>query len=74
MKIAGATEGVAKDTGAAKLAIDGSPLTGWTTGGRYGKPKQAVFNLEKPLPVGNARLELLFERYYASSLGASAYP
>ncbi|HEV3437069.1 MAG TPA: PSD1 and planctomycete cytochrome C domain-containing protein [Gemmata sp.] len=69
VKFATATEGVPKDTGAAKLAIDGSPLTGWTAGGRYGKPKQAVFNLEKPLPVGTAKLELLFERYYASSLG-----
>ena len=53
-EIRSSSEGVAKDTGAAKLAIDGNPLTGWTTGGRIGKPKQAVFNLEKPLPKGPA--------------------
>ncbi|HEV3386511.1 MAG TPA: PSD1 and planctomycete cytochrome C domain-containing protein [Gemmata sp.] len=68
-KFASAYEGVAKDTGAAKLAVDGNPLTGWTAGGRYGKPKQAVFNLTKPLAATSAKLELLFERYYASSLG-----
>jgi hypothetical protein len=69
VKFAGASEGVAKDTGAAKLAIDGNPLTGWTAGGRYGKAKQAVFNLEKPLSGKAAKLELVFEKYYASSLG-----
>jgi hypothetical protein len=69
-KFSNATEGAAKDTGAAKLAIDGNPLTGWSAGGRYGKPKQAVFNLEKPLSAKAANMEMVFERYYASSLGS----
>jgi hypothetical protein len=69
VKFAKAFEGVEKDTGAAKLAVDGNPLTGWTTGGRYGKAKQAVFTLISPLSSETTTLELVFERYYASSLG-----
>ena len=63
------TEGGAKDGGAAKLAIDGDPQTGWCGAGKVGRAKQAVFNLSKPLDGRSATLELVFERYYAASLG-----
>jgi hypothetical protein len=69
LKFNSATEGSAKDGGAARFVIDGNPLTGMGAGGKVGKPKQAVFNLEKPLDSTGATLELVFEKYYASSLG-----
>jgi hypothetical protein len=68
-KFASATEGGAKDGGTAKFVIDGNPLTGMGAGGKIGKPKQAVFVLEKPVASTAAKLELVFEKYYASSLG-----
>jgi uncharacterized protein DUF1553/uncharacterized protein DUF1549/cytochrome c len=55
--------------GDAKNVIDGNPLTGMSTGGRFGQSKQAVVVLEKPLSEMSAKLELVFEKYYASSLG-----
>jgi hypothetical protein len=68
MKFSSATEGGAKDGGAAKLVIDGNPLTGMGAG-KVGRAKQAVFNLSEPLNARSATLELVFEKYYASSLG-----
>ena len=68
-KFALATEGGAENGGAAKFVIDGNPLTGMGAGGKVGKPRQAVFVLEKPLDAKTATLELVFEKYYASSLG-----
>lgn len=68
-KFSSASESGAKDAGTARFVIDGNPLTGMGTGGRVRKPKQAVFNLEKPLEATSATLELAFEKYYASSLG-----
>jgi mono/diheme cytochrome c family protein len=69
VKFASATESGAKDGETAKFAIDGNPLTGWSSGGQFGKQKQAVFVFEKPFAGGEAKLELVFEKYYASSLG-----
>jgi hypothetical protein len=69
VKFNSATESSAKDGGAARFVIDDDPLTGMGAGGKVGKPKQAVFNLEKPLDATSASLELVFEKYYASSLG-----
>ena len=68
VKFGSATEGGAKDGGAAKFVIDGNPLTGMGAG-KVGKSKQAVFVLDKPLAGNSAKLELVFEKYYASSLG-----
>jgi mono/diheme cytochrome c family protein len=67
VKFAGATEAGTKDS--AGKAIDGDPLTGWAANGRFGKPRQAVFRLSKPLDETTATLELVFEKYYAASLG-----
>ena len=68
VKFSTATEGGGNDGGAAKLVIDGNPLTGMGAG-KVGQAKQAVFNLGAPLPGRSAALELVFEKYYASSLG-----
>jgi hypothetical protein len=53
----------------AKMALDGHPHTGWAGSGREGVASSAVFNLAKPLTAKSAKLELLFERHYAASLG-----
>jgi hypothetical protein len=68
VRFSSATEGGAKDGGAAKLVIDGNPLTG-IGAGKVGREKHAVFNLVEPLSGRRATLELVFEKYYASSLG-----
>lgn len=49
--------------------IDGLTDTGWSTGGQTGKPNAAVVVFEKPVTASRLSLEMLFERYYASSLG-----
>ncbi|MES2461574.1 MAG: PSD1 and planctomycete cytochrome C domain-containing protein, partial [Armatimonadota bacterium] len=49
--------------------VDGMTDTGWSTGGQPGKPNAAVVVFEKPLTASRLALEMLFERYYASSLG-----
>ena len=54
---------------AAGQAIDGNPLTGWTANNQFGTRSVAVFFPARPLTARTAQLELLFERYYASSLG-----
>jgi hypothetical protein len=69
VRFAAANESHARKGDNAKSVIDGNPLTGIGTGGRFGKPKQAVFVLEKPLSSTGATLQLVFEKYYAASLG-----
>jgi hypothetical protein len=64
-----ATETSTRPNLTAKMALDGHPHTGWAGSGRAGVGASAVFNLEKPLASGEAKLELLFERHYAASLG-----
>jgi len=68
-KFAAASESGPGERGSARFVIDGNPLTGMSSGGAIGKPKQAVFVLEKPLSATKGQLELVFEKYYASSLG-----
>jgi hypothetical protein len=53
----------------AKLALDGHPHSSWAGSGREGVGSSAVFNLANPLTAKSAKLELLFERHYAASLG-----
>jgi hypothetical protein len=56
--------------GGAQAAIDGSPLTGWSTADQPGRPHEAVFNFAKPVDLdGLTKVTMLFERYYASGLG-----
>ena len=49
--------------------VDDLPDTGWSTGGQIGKLNAAVVVFEKPVTASKLTLEMLFERYYASSLG-----
>lgn len=54
----------------ALLAVDGDPQTGWSTSGREGERHEAVFILEKPLPLGtHLHVKMMFGRHYACSLG-----
>jgi hypothetical protein len=69
VKFVSATEAPAKPNTSAMKALDGNSQTGWACQGNEGKPSQAVFVLEKPLTAKTAKLELLFERHYAASLG-----
>jgi hypothetical protein len=58
------------DMGNAQTMIDGDPLSGWSINGGQGKPHTAIFVFEKPLPTAGAlALQMLFEKYYAASLG-----
>lgn len=74
VKFSGASEsyaklGLIKGPSSAALALDGESHTGWATAGREGQASNAVFNLGRPLTAKAAKLELLFERHYAASLG-----
>jgi hypothetical protein len=53
----------------AASAIDGNPLTGWTANNQFATRSVTVFTPARPITARSAKLELLFERYYASSLG-----
>ncbi len=49
---------------------DGDGSTGWSTAQREGEPHQLVLNLAEPLAgEGELKIELLFERHFAASLG-----
>jgi hypothetical protein len=51
-------------------AVDGDPATGWSTGGEVGRAHEAVFTFAEPVRLqGRVKLDMLFERYYASGLG-----
>lgn len=55
---------------AATNVIDGKGSTGWSTSGREGKPSQLVLNFNRPIQSsGPLKIELLFERHFAASLG-----
>ncbi|MFK7820341.1 MAG: DUF1549 domain-containing protein, partial [Planctomycetaceae bacterium] len=50
--------------------FDDEGSSGWALSGKEGKPHQLVMNLAKPAPAGvELKIELLFERHYAASLG-----
>jgi hypothetical protein len=54
----------------AKNVLDGNGSTGWSTSQREGQASQLVLNLAEPLEAsGSLKLELLFERHFAASLG-----
>jgi len=69
VKIVSATEAPARPKTPAAKALDDNTQTGWASAGNEGKPSYAVFVLEKPLSAKTAKLELVFERHYAASLG-----
>jgi hypothetical protein len=68
-KFTAASETLARQNLTAKMALDGNAHSGWAGSGQAGVGASAVFNLEKPLTAGKAKLELLFERHYPASLG-----
>src|SRR5262249_41502772 len=44
--------------------------TGWSAGDQVGRPHEAAFTFAQPVNFdGAVKLSMLFERYYASSLG-----
>ncbi|MEK6235841.1 MAG: DUF1553 domain-containing protein, partial [Planctomycetales bacterium] len=54
----------------AKNVLDGNGSTGWSTSQREGQSHQLVLNLAEPITAaGDLRIELLFERHFAASLG-----
>jgi mono/diheme cytochrome c family protein len=75
VKIAGASHSYAKNRFgpnpvSAQLAVDGDPQTGWSVHGRQGERHTAVFVLKQPLrKTGLLKLEMMFGRHFASSLG-----
>ncbi|MCA9069587.1 MAG: DUF1553 domain-containing protein, partial [Planctomycetaceae bacterium] len=61
---------IGSGSAAAKNVIDGNGSTGWSTAGREGEPHQLVLNLAKPISAAaGLKVELLFERHFAASLG-----
>ncbi len=54
----------------AENVLDGNGSTGWSTANREGETHQLVLNLTQPLAAdSHLRLEMLFERHFAASLG-----
>ena len=54
----------------AQQAVDGTNQTGWSINGGQGRAHSAVFPFAQPLDrAGELRLQMTFERYYASALG-----
>lgn len=61
---------IGSGTAEAKNVFDGNGSTGWSTAGREGEPHQLVLNLVKPVSAtDDLKIELLFERHFAASLG-----
>ncbi|MBC8114121.1 MAG: DUF1553 domain-containing protein, partial [Candidatus Saccharimonas sp.] len=70
VKLTGATQSFANGGNTAAMALDENQQTGWSINGGQGKPHVAVFRFATPV-AKSARFDvsLLFERYYAASLG-----
>ncbi len=69
LPFSGASHSFAAGGTAAAMAIDGSPLSGWSTNGGQGREHHAVFRFAQPLQAGGLQLQMVFERYYAAALG-----
>ena len=62
--------GLGSGSAEAKNVFDGDGSTGWSTAQREGEAHQLVLVLEEPLQViESLKIEMLFERHYATSLG-----
>ncbi|MEK6259264.1 MAG: PSD1 and planctomycete cytochrome C domain-containing protein [Planctomycetota bacterium] len=70
VKLTGATQSFANGGNTAAMALDENQQTGWSINGGQGKPHVAVFRFATPV-AKSARFDvsMLFERYYAASLG-----
>lgn len=54
----------------AENVLDGDGSTGWSTSDREGQASHLVLNFAEPLEAsGSLKLDLLFERHFAASLG-----
>ncbi len=62
--------GLGSGSAEAKNVFDGDGSTGWSTAQREGEAHQLVLVLDEPLQVTQSlKIEMLFERHYATSLG-----
>ena len=62
--------GLGSGSAEAKNVFDGDGSTGWSTAQREGEAHQLVLVLDEPLQVTDSlKIEMLFERHYATSLG-----
>ncbi|MFO0922975.1 MAG: PSD1 and planctomycete cytochrome C domain-containing protein [Pirellulales bacterium] len=62
--------GLGSGSAEAKNVIDGEGSTGWSTASREGEDHQLVLELSEPCQSqGPLRIEMVFERHYAASLG-----
>jgi hypothetical protein len=62
--------GLGSGSAEAKNVFDGDGSTGWSTAQREGEAHQLVLVLDEPLRVTESlKIEMLFERHYATSLG-----
>lgn len=69
-RFARATQSFASGGNNAAAALDDNKQTGWSINGGQGKSHFAVFQLSEPLSdVGQFRLRMLFEKYYAAGIG-----
>nr|UXE44321.1 hypothetical protein Hi04_10k_c2089_00009 [uncultured bacterium] len=66
IKIASATQNGGSN---ASDCIDGDPQSGWSINGRQGETTIAVFRLAQPIKATTLNVKMLFDRYFASSLG-----
>jgi hypothetical protein len=67
---AGSSSSIQANKWAEKNVFDDEGSSGWALSGREGKPHQLVMKLAEPVPAGaELKIELLFERHYAASLG-----
>ncbi len=70
VKLTGATQSFANGGNTAAMALDTNQQTGWSINGGQGKPHVAVFRFETPVSKSvRFDVSMLFERYYAASLG-----
>lgn len=62
--------GLGSGSAEAKNVFDGDGSTGWSTADREGEPHQLVLVLDGPQVItDDLKLEMIFERHYATSLG-----
>ena len=70
LKIKGATDSFHNGGNDAAKALDEDLQSGWSISGGQGRSHNAVFVFEQPLDfAGDLKLQMIFERYYASGLG-----
>ncbi len=70
VKIKGATDSFHNGGNDAAKALDDDLQSGWSISGGQGRSHNAVFVFDQPLDFqGELKLQMIFERYYASGLG-----